>query len=301
MLDRVPVRLVAFASGLVLALLAGLGIGRLAGPAPAPPKTTDMGAVPIDESQPHSHGGDATGQQNAGEQVAGLAVSSGGYTLVPERAEYPAATPPTFRFRVDGPDRRPVTTFAVKHEKLMHLIVARRDLSGYQHVHPTLAPDGTWSVDLAGLAPGLWRAFADFAALDAAGTEHPLTLGVDLTVPGTYAPKALPGPERTARVGGFDATYEGTPQVGSTQPLLFRVFRDGSPVTALERYLGAYGHLVVLREGDLGYVHVHPEERLVDGAVKFWLAAPSPGRYRMYLDFQVAGQVHTAEYTLVVS
>jgi hypothetical protein len=83
---------------------------------------------------------------------------------------------------------------------------------------------------------------------------------------------------------------------------MFRVYgADGSPLTDLERYLGAYGHLVVLREGDLGYVHVHPEDQLSGGAVKFWLAAPSPGRYRMFLDFQRAGTVHTAAYTLVVA
>ncbi|MCW3845306.1 hypothetical protein ONA70_35115, partial [Micromonospora yasonensis] len=63
---------------------------------------------------------------------------------------------------------------------------------------------------------------------------------------------------------------------------------------------GAYGHVVVLREGDLGYVHVHPEERLLGGAVKFWLSATSPGQYRMFFDFQVGGRVRTAEFTLVV-
>ena len=68
----------------------------------------------------------------------------------------------------------------------------------------------------------------------------------------------------------------------------------------VEPYLGAYGHLVVLREGDLGYVHVHPEPELAGGAVKFWLAAPSPGRYRTFFDFQVAGQVHTAEFTMAI-
>jgi hypothetical protein len=57
----------------------------------------------------------------------------------------------------------------------------------------------------------------------------------------------------------------------------------------------------VVREGDLGYVHVHPEAELVDGAVKFWLTAPSAGRYRGFFDFQVAGEVHTAEYTLDVA
>jgi hypothetical protein len=75
---------------------------------------------------------------------------------------------------------------------------------------------------------------------------------------------------------------------------------DGQPAT-LEPYLGSYGHLVVLREGDVGYLHVHPEAQLADGQVKFWLAAPGPGRYRMFFNFQVAGQVHTAAWSLTVS
>jgi hypothetical protein len=314
-LDRVPVRLVAFAAGLVLALLAGLGLGRLTGPGAAAPAAAPRDAAPqgdghgdmagmaggpVDEAAPHAHGGGGA-PAAAGDQVGGLAVSSGGYTLVPARAEYPASARQPFRFRIEGPDRKPVTTFAVQHDKTMHLIVVRRDLSGFQHVHPTMASDGTWQVDVTGLTPGPWRAYADFAAVDAAGAQHAATLGVDLTVAGSYAPKPLPGPAREAKAADLDVTYEGTPQTGATQPLLFRVFRQGSPVGTLDRYLGAYGHLVVLREGDLGYVHAHPEEQLANGAIKFWLAAPSPGRYRMYLDFQVAGRVRTAEYTLVVS
>ena len=56
-----------------------------------------------------------------------------------------------------------------------------------------------------------------------------------------------------------------------------------------------------MREGDLAYVHVHPEAQLVDGKVKFWLAMPSAGSYRMFFDFQVAGKVHTAAWTAVVT
>ena len=47
-------------------------------------------------------------------------------------------------------------------------------------------------------------------------------------------------------------------------------------------------------------MHVHPEPELVDGSVKFWLTAPSSGRYRAFFDFQVAGKVHTAEFTINV-
>ena len=86
--------------------------------------------------------------------------------------------------------------------------------------------------------------------------------------------------------------------MGATAPLTFRVFADGAR-SPLERYLGAYGHLVALREGDLGYLHVHPEDR-AGGGRQVLGPVPSPGRYRIYLDFQVSGVVRTAEFTMVV-
>jgi hypothetical protein len=163
-----------------------------------------------------------------------------------------------------------------------------------------MATDGTWSVDLTLPAAGAWRAYADFTAIDAAGAQTPTTLGTDLAVSGDYRPEALPAPADTVSVADFTIGFAGIPAVGVIQPLLFTVTRAGSPAP-VERYLGAYGHLVVLREGDLGYVHVHPEEQLIDGAVKFWLAAPSVGRYRAFFDFKVAGTVHTAAFTLTIS
>ena len=86
--------------------------------------------------------------------------------------------------------------------------------------------------------------------------------------------------------------------------LTVRLTRDGLPVTLLEPYLGAYGHLVALREGDLAYLHVHPhgeepETGQTSGPeVAFEVTAPTPGRYLLYLDFQVDGQVHTAPFVL---
>jgi hypothetical protein len=124
---------------------------------------------------------------------------------------------------------------------------------------------------------------------------------VDLTVAGPYEPNSIPAATRDSTVDGYTVTYEGTPQAGAVQPLVFRVSRSGEPVPDLERYLGAYGHLVALREGDLGYLHVHPEDRLFRGAAKVWLTAPSPGRYRMFFEFQVGGKVHTATFTMIVS
>jgi hypothetical protein len=303
--DRRIRRLALFVGGLVLALIAGFNLGRL----DTPPETPAGAGAGIPDAgvghthppgtAPHDHSAGGTTTVPAAD-VGGLSISAAGYTLVPAATTLPVGGNRAFRFHIQGPDRPPVTGFAVVHDKPMHLIVARRDLTGYQHLHPAMAPDGTWSVPLTLPAPGIWRAYADFTALDAAGRQTALTLGVDLVAAGNYAPRPLPPAARDAAVDGLTVTYEGTPQVGATQPLLFHVSREGRPVDDLRPYLGAYGHLVALREGDLGYVHVHPETQLSDGAVKFWLAAPSPGRYRLFFDFRIANAVHTAEFTLTV-
>ncbi|PZF87349.1 hypothetical protein, partial [Micromonospora endophytica] len=239
------------------------------------------------------------GQTEAAE-AGGLAVSRDGYTLTPVSAEFTAGRPGELRFQIRDGQRRAVTRFAVVHDKPMHLIVVRRDLTGFQHLHPSMAADGTWSVPLTLPEPGVWRAYADFTALADDGRQTATTLGVDLVAPGGYAPRALPPPATTTTVDGFTAGYQGTPEPGLTVPLTFRITAADGTSPALERYLGAYGHLVVLREGDLGYLHVHPEPELVDGAIQFWLTTPGPGRYRLYLDFATGGEVRTAEFTAIV-
>jgi hypothetical protein len=49
---------------------------------------------------------------------------------------------------------------------------------------------------------------------------------------------------------------------------------------------------VALREGDLAFLHVHPE----DGRVAFEADLEPDTRYRLYLQFQHDGRVRTAEF-----
>ncbi|WP_229074025.1 hypothetical protein [Actinoplanes sp. DH11] len=308
-------RFAAFGALLIVVLFAGYGLGRLNGGTAAGTTGTGTGtgtaaatpaatATVVDESQPHVHGpatpAPGAGGAAAGAAVGGLSLSASGLTLVPVTTVFTAGRPQKLEFTVHGPGGAPITTYAVVHDKPLHLIVIRRDLSGFQHLHPEMAADGTWTIDLTLTEPGSYRMIADFTAL-VGGTQIATTLGSDLTVAGNYVPVTLPDPARTATTAGHQIAYEGTPGTESTQPLLMTVTDTaGKPVT-VEPYLGAFGHLVVLRENDLAYVHVHPENQLVDGRVKFWLAAPSPGTYRMFFDFQVAGKVSTAAWTVVVS
>jgi hypothetical protein len=104
----------------------------------------------------------------------------------------------------------------------------------------------------------------------------------------------------------FDQVIQFGPaaQAGAESELAFNVTQDGKPVE-VEPYLGAGGHLVALREGDLAFLHVHPVDRDGGGAssdaIRFMTEFPSAGRYRLLLQFKDAGEVHTAEFTQEVT
>ncbi|MFC5669074.1 hypothetical protein [Streptomyces incanus] len=131
-----------------------------------------------------------------------------------------------------------------------------------------------------------------------------LTLGADLAAFGPYRPQRLPEPRDTARVDGYEVRLDGTLRPGWGTELDLTVSRDGKPVTDLQPYLGAYGHLVALRSGDLAYLHVHPNGEPGDGrtepgpAVSFTATAPSAGTYRLFPDFKHDGAVRTAAFTV---
>jgi hypothetical protein len=304
--DRGGWRVAWFVAGLVVVLIAGFGIGRAVGSPPdTDPAVAPAPGGPTDDhfADGHTHGPATAG--GGGEPVGGLAISAGGYTLVPETTVLEPGESQFWAFRIEGPDGTPVRAFMVVHEQLLHLVVVRRDLTGYQHLHPTMSLDGTWQTALALPEPGLWRAYADFAVLDATGAQVEATLAVDLTVPGDYRPDPLPEPaaDGAAAVDDLTVSYEGAPAMGTSSPVLFRVFdAAGAPLSepALQPYLGAYGHLVAVRAADLGYLHVHSEPALAEGAVRFWLTAPSPGSYRLFFEFQVDSQVRRAEFTVEV-
>lgn len=232
-------------------------------------------------------------------EAGGLAVSEHGYTLELDSSILVPGVQ-SISFRINGPDGHPVNNFTASHEKELHFIAVRRDTAGFQHVHPMMDAAGTWSVDL-DLTPGNWRFFADFQPT---GHSAPMTLGIDAAVAGNYEPQPLPQIVSSVELGPYTVALDGELLPGQASDLTLSVSKNGQPVTDLEPYLAAYGHLVALRVGDLGYLHVHPEGEPGDGItaagpnIVFMAVAPSPGHYRLFLDFQHEGVVRTAEFTM---
>ena len=286
-----PLKIAAFALGLVAVFGAALGVGTAVGP---------VGTAAVGDMTGHD---EAAGEHDAGHLPAGLEVTQDGYTLALADDALPAGAATPVAFRILGPDGRPVTGYDRSHDEALHLIAVRRDLGGFQHVHPALGADGVWRIPLA-LTPGTWRLFADFVPSDDGQNR---VLGADLAVPGDYSPTPLPAASTTAEVDGYTVRLDGALVPGEESGLTLSVSRDGRPVTDLQPYLSAYGHLVVLRDGDLAYLHVHPTGKPGDGTtrpgpdVTFRTTAPSAGTYRLFLDFRHGDVVRTAEFTMTTA
>ncbi|MGH3881452.1 MAG: hypothetical protein ACRDSK_30875 [Actinophytocola sp.] len=294
--------------GMVLAVLfaAAYGVGQVVGPAAAEPEPEaaqheGMGGGETgghSDAEPDAEpdaGHDSGHDAEAAATPAGLMVTADGLTLDVLSDGLRAGGSADFAFRILDDHGEPVTRFTPTHDKLMHLVLARRDLSGYRHVHPTMAADGTWRVPLTFVAAGDYRVFADFQP---AGRDEGTTLGVDVAVSGAYLPTPLPEPALIAETGGYRVTLSGKLVAGTSSRLVLTIEKGGVPVTDLQPYLAAYGHLVALRQGDLAYLHVHPDEASSPGpSVAFHAEVPSAGTYRLYLDFKHGDVVRTAELT----
>lgn len=267
-----------------LGVVAVFGLAAASGDALGP---IDVGASGSHNASDHTNGAASTAE------LSGLSVAADGFRLVPGVVNIAPGAPSTFTFRIATSDGSPVTGFDVLHERRMHLIVLSRDLVDYVHLHPTIDSDGLWRVDVPALAPGSHRVYADFQP---SGADR-ITLGTDVQVPGPVPAVAVPAVSPSDNVDGYQVVVSGVPNVGSST-IKFEVSRNGETIKP-DPYLGATGHLVVIRTGDLGYLHVHPTNS-TGAAVRFAAEFPTPGTYRLFFDFSNDNAVHTASFTIEV-
>ncbi|MEU3731818.1 hypothetical protein AB0E81_20775 [Streptomyces sp. NPDC033538] len=295
-------RITAFAAALAATFGTAYGVGRGLDPvvAQSAPAPHDEHSGPSARSGETGDGGAREGHEAT--PPGGLRTSENGYTLDLATARVTAGQRTDLRFTVRDDNGEAVTAYQREHDKELHLILASRDLITYRHLHPTRAADGTWSTPVDLPRAGGYRVFADFTP--AKKNAENLTLGADLAASGRYEPARPPAPSDTAHTDGYRVELAGSPRPGRASELKLKVSRDGEPVTDLQPYLGAYGHLVALRSGDLAHLHVHPNGEPGDGStepgpeISFTATAPSGGTYRLFLDFQHRGKVHTAAFTV---
>jgi Heavy metal binding domain len=214
----------------------------------------------------------------------------------------------TVRLTVRDPVTRAIVQdFENVHERPFHLFIVSHDLSYFSHVHPELGRDGSLRVPFTPPRPGAYQLFADF--MPRGGTPQLVqrsfvTAGHDGLVEPVHLTLDLAAKvERGVRVElqlPADGLVAGRRQ-------MFRVHLTGAatgePVTDLQLYLGSWGHVLIVSE-DLGEaVHSHPMDDFSDKGgprIVFDALFPRAGVYRLWAQFQRAGQVFVAPFTVSV-
>jgi hypothetical protein len=254
------------------------------------------GHMPV---QPGGHTGMSGMPSSAGN---GLSGTVHGYTLSLYGQTMPGMRMPLiFAITKNG---KPVAQFDSEQTKLMHVYLIRTDLTGFQHLHPAMDSRGIWSTTPSMLSAGTYRVYTQFLP-HADASAGAVVLSRTMTVGGYPGPKAaLPAPSPTTSVDGYTLTVTGQPKAGTETPLRISITRNGKPVTDLEPYLDSYAHVTAIHHGDLAFAHLHPagSSHSNHGGPTLTVnaALPEPGTYRLFIQFQTAGRVHTAPITLNV-
>ena len=225
-----------------------------------------------------------------------------------------AGQPTKFRFTVHHPlTGAQAKDFAIMHDKLFHLFIVSRDMQDFAHVHPQHHPDGSFTIEHTLPRPGHYVLYSDFLAVGGGAqvvTTPIVTAGVDTDIAAAQA-KLTPDAPWTKTVGDVKVEILNPPSAilgGEEVDLVFRFTNAAAatPIADLERYLGAFGHLLILSEDMTEYVHAHPrEETQPDPAapatggpeVIFDALLPKPGRYKAWLQFQRQGKLSTVAFT----
>jgi hypothetical protein len=233
----------------------------------------------------------------------GLSGSVSGYTLNVHRQPMAGmAMPLTFTITRGG---EPVTVFDPEQTKLMHFYLIRNDLTGFQHLHPTMNDAGTWSVTPSALTAGKYRVYTQFLP-HADPNGGALVTSRPITVAGKAASgAALPAPSGSTTVDDYTVAVTGRPNAGTETPLQISVSKNRKPVADLQPYLDTYAHVTAVHAGDLAFAHLHPAGATHGdhGGPTLTVHAnlPVAGKYRMFIQFKTANHLHTAAITLSAS
>jgi Cu+-exporting ATPase len=239
---------------------------------------------------------------------AGFEVELDHDELVPGR---PVTMTVTVRDEATG---EPADDLVKTHQVWMHMILTRDDLGTFAHLHPEPTErDGVFTVEAVLPTAGTYAVHTEFrqqGQMTDVLADHEVTVAGDVP-----APTRTPAEDvREQVVDGVRIELEGDAHVDETSDLVFR-FSDastGRPVDDLQPYLGAAGHVVVIRSDGSSFGHRHAETE--DDKGRPVLAMPGtefgpelgmhvrfedPGAYRLFAQFRLDdGTVVTAPFTL---
>ncbi|WP_276352120.1 heavy metal translocating P-type ATPase [Cohnella caldifontis] len=273
----------------VIAFLAGYGFGKQSQSTGTVKDEMGMAMPGSGESSGHGHG--AESDEDAVNTEAVWATDNA-----------KAGAEATIRIHIQDAAGRPVDEFDIEHEKLMHMIVVSKDLSYFNHIHPEYLGNGDFAVTNVFPSGGDYKLIADYVPAGGGKNVQMEWVHVEgesaapaAIVPETEFAKVVDGVKITLRNDRFEAGMETELGFHLTDAA------TGEPISDLEPYLGAVGHVVVLSRDTEQYLHVHPlDEKAAGPDAAFATEFEDPGVYKIWAQFQREGKVLTVPFVVEV-
>ncbi len=235
-----------------------------------------------------------------------------GMTLVlgvPDQVEFPMQVrltprvpkpgePVELTFKVNDPKTgAQISKFEIVHEKLFHMFIVSQDLSYFLHDHPVPQQDGSFEFQAHLPKPGMYRILGDFYPSNAT----PQLIAKTIFVPGgtLQTPKLTPDlGVKHAENMDVELTMDPPQPIAGFKTLMFFHVK---PAEGLEKYIGAWAHMLAASDDTIDLIHTHPF--IADGGpqIQFNMIFPRARTYRVWVQFQRKGVVNTAAFTIPVS
>ena len=200
------------------------------------------------------------------------------------------------RFDVHDPwKNNPVKKFNLVHEKLFHAFIVSEDLEVFVHDHPVWMNDA-FQYDITFPKPGMYRILGDFYPEGATPQLVAGTVFVEGTAPAPVKLSRDYSPKTGENISVDIVTSPAQPMAGVNTQIRFKI----APGDGIEKYLGAWGHMLAASDDLIDIVHTHPF--LADGSpeIQFDLTFARPRTYRIWVQFQREGTVNTVHFDIPV-
>jgi heavy metal-binding protein len=228
---------------------------------------------------------------------------------IPDPVEYPLRlelVPPQVRprekvelvFSVENPDTgKTVSRFETVHERLFHLFIVSADLQYFVHDHPKYDGAGEFRYATSFPKSGMYRILGDFYPAGATPQLAPKTIFVQ-GQPLSLADAKLP-PDTDPQKGQNTAVELAMDPPRATAGTATRLYFRLKPGGGLERYLGAWAHMLAASDDLIDLLHEHPFNA-DNGQIEFDLSFPRARTYRVWVQFQRDGVVNTVAFNVPV-
>ena len=192
------------------------------------------------------------------------------------------------------------TEFEMVHEKLMHLFWVSHDLEVFRHEHPMLGEDGLFRMDATFEQPGTYRLMGDFYPSGGTPQMFPMTLTTRSFEQPIETLKPNLRPDRSIKRGENVRVSIRTEPAEPMAGLLTLLFFELNTARGLQKFLGAWAHMLAVKDDLVTMIHGHPS--IADGGkqIQMNVIFPEPGMYRVWVQVQRRRKVSTVPFTIEV-